>query len=157
MIDEFQDIDGLQYELMKVLSDYHKNLFVVGDPDQTIYTWRGAKVDYLLDFDKNFKDTRTIMMNENYRSTPEIIAVANDLIRHNEKRMDKNLQAMLESGEEVPKQGRVQATTFVEGSPILFIASAQIMTHRVESTPPEMPTTQWSRFAYSMRFTRPDT
>ena len=101
MIDEFQDIDGLQYELMKVLSDYHKNLFVVGDPDQTIYTWRGAKVDYLLDFDKNFKGTRTIMMNENYRSTPEIIAVANDLIRHNEKRMDKNLQAMLESGEEV--------------------------------------------------------
>ena len=101
MIDEFQDIDGLQYELMKVLSDYHKNLFVVGDPDQTIYTWRGAKVDYLLDFDKNFKGTTTIMMNENYRSTPEIIAVANDLIRHNEKRMDKNLQAMLESGEEV--------------------------------------------------------
>ena len=54
MIDEFQDIDGLQYELMEVLCDYHQNLFIVGDPDQTIYTWRGASVKYLLDFDKRF-------------------------------------------------------------------------------------------------------
>ena len=52
MIDEFQDIDQLQYELMEVLCGYHKNLFIVGDPDQTIYTWRGANVKYLLDFDQ---------------------------------------------------------------------------------------------------------
>ncbi|MBO4346275.1 MAG: ATP-dependent helicase, partial [Lachnospiraceae bacterium] len=65
MIDEFQDIDKPQYNLMKVLSDYHKNLFVVGDPDQTIYTWRGADIRYLLDFDKKFKGAKTIMMNEN--------------------------------------------------------------------------------------------
>ncbi|MBR5918214.1 MAG: UvrD-helicase domain-containing protein, partial [Lachnospiraceae bacterium] len=63
MIDEFQDIDKPQYDLMEVLSDYHKNLFVVGDPDQTIYTWRGADIHYLLDFDKKFKGTKTIMMN----------------------------------------------------------------------------------------------
>ena len=50
MIDEFQDIDGLQYGLMEVLCGYHRNLFIVGDPDQTIYTWRGANVKYLLDF-----------------------------------------------------------------------------------------------------------
>ena len=55
MIDEFQDIDELQYKLMCVLCAYHKNLFIVGDPDQTIYTWRGANVKYLLDFDKAFQ------------------------------------------------------------------------------------------------------
>lgn len=72
MIDEFQDIDALQYRLMKVLSSYHKNLFVVGDPDQTIYTWRGASVRYLLDFDQNFPGTKTIYLNRNYRSNPQI-------------------------------------------------------------------------------------
>ena len=66
MIDEFQDIDGLQYELMKVLSGYHHNLFIVGDPDQTIYSWRGADVRYLLNFDKDFPGTETILMLENY-------------------------------------------------------------------------------------------
>ena len=80
MIDEFQDIDSLQYELMEALCGYHKNLFIVGDPDQTIYTWRGADVKYLLDFDKNHPGTRTILMMENYRSTPQILAAANSLI-----------------------------------------------------------------------------
>ena len=89
MVDEFQDIDKLQYELMSVLAGYHKNLFVVGDPDQTIYTWRGADVRFLLDFDKVFPDTRTIMMLENYRSTPEVIAVANSLIEKNRQRIPK--------------------------------------------------------------------
>jgi DNA helicase-2/ATP-dependent DNA helicase PcrA len=91
MIDEFQDIDEIQYKLMKVLCGYHGNIFVVGDPDQTIYTWRGASVKYLLDFDKEFKDTKTIMMMENYRSTPEILAVANDLISQNVNRIKKEL------------------------------------------------------------------
>ena len=99
MIDEFQDIDFIQYELMKVLCDYHKNLFIVGDPDQTIYTWRGADVRYLLDFDKNFPDVQTIMMNKNYRSTPEIIAVANSLVSKNKARIKKDLEAVRGSGE----------------------------------------------------------
>jgi len=94
MIDEFQDIDMIQYQLMEILAGYHKNLFVVGDPDQTIYTWRGADVKYLLDFDKRFPGTRTIMMNQNYRSTPEIIAAANSLISANRTRMKKDLVAM---------------------------------------------------------------
>ena len=98
MIDEFQDIDQLQYELMAVLCGYHKNLFVVGDPDQTIYTWRGANVRYLLDFDKHFPGTRTIMMMENYRSTPEILAAANSLIDKNRDRMKKALLPRLPSG-----------------------------------------------------------
>lgn len=91
MIDEFQDIDFIQYELMKVLCDYHKNLFIVGDPDQTIYTWRGANVNYLLDFDKNFPDVQTIMMMQNYRSTPQILNVANSLIAKNKVRIKKDL------------------------------------------------------------------
>lgn len=91
MIDEFQDIDMIQYELMKALCPYHNNLFVVGDPDQTIYTWRGADIHYLLEFDKNFPGVRTIMMNRNYRSTPQILHVANSLISKNHGRMKKTL------------------------------------------------------------------
>ena len=101
MIDEFQDIDPLQYKLMEVLCDYHKNLFIVGDPDQTIYTWRGARVRYLLEFDKAFPNVRTIMMMQNYRSTPEILAVANSLIDKNSLRMKKSLLPMLPHGESV--------------------------------------------------------
>ena len=91
MIDEFQDIDEPQYKLMEVLAGYHKNLFIVGDPDQTIYTWRGANVRYLLDFDKRFEGVKTIMMMENYRSSPQILAVANSLIDKNRHRIKKEL------------------------------------------------------------------
>ena len=91
MIDEFQDIDGLQYRLMKVLCGHHRNLFVVGDPDQTIYTWRGANVRSLLDFDRDFPEVKTIMMMDNYRSSPEILAAANSLIEKNGSRMAKEL------------------------------------------------------------------
>ncbi len=101
MIDEFQDIDRLQYDLMKVLCAYHGNLFIVGDPDQTIYTWRGANVKYLLEFDKNFPGTKTVMMMKNYRSTPEILNVANSLVSKNRKRIEKNLIPVLPSGERV--------------------------------------------------------
>ncbi len=91
MIDEFQDIDWIQYELMKALCPYHNNLFVVGDPDQTIYTWRGADIRYLLEFDKNFPGVQTIMMNRNYRSTKPILDVANNLIDKNKGRIKKDL------------------------------------------------------------------
>ena len=91
MIDEFQDIDWIQYELMKALCPYHNNLFVVGDPDQTIYTWRGADIRYLLEFDKNFPGVQTIMMNRNYRSTKQILDVANSLISKNKNRIKKDL------------------------------------------------------------------
>ena len=98
MIDEFQDIDMLQYELMSVLCGYHKNLFIVGDPDQTIYTWRGANVKYLLDFDKEFPGVKTIMMMKNYRSTPQVIAAANSLIDKNGMRIKKELIPTLGGG-----------------------------------------------------------
>ena len=101
MVDEFQDIDGLQHELMEVLAAYHRNLFVVGDPDQTIYTWRGANVKYLLDFDKRFAATRTVLMNDNYRSTPQITMAANSLISANRQRIPKSLTSMQPPGPRV--------------------------------------------------------
>lgn len=94
MIDEFQDIDGLQYQLMEVLQGFHKNLFVVGDPDQTIYTWRGADVRYLLDFDKRFSGVHTVFMLENYRSVPQVLAASNALIQKNRMRIPKDLIPM---------------------------------------------------------------
>lgn len=101
MIDEFQDIDGLQYELMEVLCAHHGNLFVVGDPDQTIYTWRGANVKYLIDFDKRFPSVRTVIMNDNYRSTPQITMAANSLISANKNRIRKNLVSLQPAAEKV--------------------------------------------------------
>ena len=106
MIDEFQDIDLIQYQLMEVLCGYHQNLFIVGDPDQTIYTWRGADVRFLLDFDKNFPAVKTILMMENYRSTPEILAAANSLIAVNETRIKKDLLPTRPSGPAVTRRAR---------------------------------------------------
>ena len=93
MVDEFQDIDGLQYALMEALAGHHGNLFVVGDPDQTIYTWRGANVRYLTEFDAHFHGTRTIIMLENHRSVPQVLSAANSLIARNRQRIAKDLLA----------------------------------------------------------------
>ena len=101
MIDEFQDIDEPQYRLMNVLCGWHKNLFVVGDPDQTIYSWRGASGRYLLDFDAHFPGTKTIFMLENYRSTTEILAAVNSLIAKNTSRVEKNLVPVCSHGQKV--------------------------------------------------------
>ncbi len=91
MIDEFQDIDPPQYELMRVLAAYHGNLFVVGDPDQTIYTWRGAKVEFILDFLLRHPEGTDIIMDKNYRSASDIIYASNSLIEKNKKRVPKQL------------------------------------------------------------------
>lgn len=98
MVDEFQDVSGNQYELAEILSGYHRNLFIVGDPDQTIYTWRGAKIEYILNFDAEHEDTKTVFLDVNYRSTPEILAVSNSLIEKNKKRLPNRLVANGGSG-----------------------------------------------------------
>ena len=90
-VDEFQDIDKEQYKLIKQLSTVHDNVYVVGDPDQTIYTWRGADVNIIVNFDKDFKDTKTIVLNQNYRSTNNILSGANSVIKNNKARVDKEL------------------------------------------------------------------
>ena len=91
IVDEFQDVSGNQYHLCQMLQGYHGNLFVVGDPDQTIYSFRGADVKYILDFDIVFEGTKTIMMTQNYRSSPNVIDVSNNLIEHNAARIKKGL------------------------------------------------------------------
>ncbi len=98
-IDEFQDVSGEQYKLARALAGKHKNLFIVGDPDQTIYSWRGADVGFFNNFDKFLSDAKTIVLDENYRSTPEILAVSNALISKNEDRIEKSLKATRPHGE----------------------------------------------------------
>lgn len=98
MVDEFQDIDDLQYRLLKVLAAHHGNLFVVGDPDQTIYTWRGANGRFLLEFDRRFPGAKSIFMMKNYRSTPQILSAVNSLIAKNRERIKKDLLPTRENG-----------------------------------------------------------
>ncbi|MDE6120851.1 MAG: UvrD-helicase domain-containing protein, partial [Muribaculaceae bacterium] len=93
MVDEFQDVSPRQYSIARMLSGAHRNLFIVGDPDQTIYTWRGADVRLILDFDKEYPEAHTIVLTENYRSTPSILALGNSLISHNTNRYPKALRA----------------------------------------------------------------
>lgn len=93
MVDEFQDVSAKQYGIAKSLSGLHRNLFIVGDPDQTIYTWRGSHMKLFLDFDKEFKDAKTIVLNRNYRSVPEILTASDELIAHNKLRYPKTLVA----------------------------------------------------------------
>ncbi len=90
LIDEFQDTNDVQYQLVRLLKKETATLYVVGDPDQTIYTWRGANQSIILDIDKHY-NMETIILNENYRSTQTILDTANRLIMHNRKRVKKDL------------------------------------------------------------------
>lgn len=90
-VDEFQDVDRQEYELIKRLSYGHGNLFVVGDPDQNIYEWRGSEMGILINFDRDMAPCKTIMMNCNYRSTPQILDIANSVVSNNEVRVKKDL------------------------------------------------------------------
>lgn len=94
MVDEFQDVNVRQYRLAQILCEYHQNLFIVGDPDQTIYSWRGARVEYILNFDKEYPTAQTIIMDKNYRSSPNIVHASNSLIKKNKKRIEKTLVPM---------------------------------------------------------------
>ena len=90
-VDEFQDVDMLQYSIIRLLTGEHCYLCVVGDPDQTIYTWRGAQVDIIMNFEKDFPNSKTVILNRNYRSTQMILTAANTLIKNNRNRVDKDL------------------------------------------------------------------
>ena len=100
-VDEFQDIDKIQYKLIKQLTGPFNHLYVVGDPDQTIYSWRGADVNIIMNFEKDFKGVKTIMLNENYRSTSCILNGANSVIRNNKNRLDKELFTSRTSNEKI--------------------------------------------------------
>lgn len=100
-VDEFQDSSKRELRLLSMLSATHHNLFVVGDPDQNIYEWRGADMSILLDFDKTFPGTKTVMLNQNYRSTGHILTCANTLIEKNQNRMEKDLFTTGDAGADV--------------------------------------------------------
>lgn len=101
MVDEYQDTNELQYKLLKKLCTTHNNLCVVGDDDQSIYGWRGANVNNILDFQDNFAGAKIVRLEKNYRSTAEILDVANRLINFNTKRLGKELKSVKGSGKEV--------------------------------------------------------
>ncbi len=91
LIDEYQDTNAVQYKLVKLLASKRKNLFVVGDPDQSIYQFRGANYKNILNFEKDYPDTKVVSLEDNYRSTKMILDAANSVIRNNHERKEKNL------------------------------------------------------------------
>lgn len=99
MIDEYQDTNHIQYLLIKMLADKHKNLCVVGDEDQSIYSWRGADISNILNFEKDFKNAEIIKLEENYRSTNNIVKAATSVISNNTERKDKTLFTNNEPGD----------------------------------------------------------
>ena len=101
LVDEFQDVDHQQYTLIKQLASVHDHVYVVGDPDQTIYTWRGADVNIIIDFAQDFKDAKTIVLNENYRSTNNILNGANSVIKNNRMRLKKELFSNSGDGDKI--------------------------------------------------------
>ncbi|MCR4950045.1 MAG: UvrD-helicase domain-containing protein [Solobacterium sp.] len=101
LVDEFQDIDRIQYQLIRQLTGPYNSLYVVGDPDQTIYTWRGADVNIIMNFVKDYPDAQTIILNENYRSTEAILNGANSVIRNNRNRVEKELYTNRRSDEKI--------------------------------------------------------
>jgi len=101
MVDEYQDTNELQYKLLKLIASNHNNICVVGDDDQSIYGWRGANIRNILEFHKHFEGAKVVKLEVNYRSTQQILDVANTLIEHNRKRLGKKLISYLGSGEDV--------------------------------------------------------
>jgi DNA helicase II / ATP-dependent DNA helicase PcrA len=97
LIDEFQDINKVQYELIKQLSYVNKNVIAVGDDDQSIYAFRGSDPEYLIHFEKDFPNAKVIKLEENYRSSHEIVSSANEIISHNKKRRAKLMKAQFSS------------------------------------------------------------
>ena len=104
-VDEFQDVDPIQYDIIRMLTGNDTILCVVGDPDQTIYTWRGASVDIILRFDKDFPNTKTIILNQNYRSTQPILNASNEVIHYNKNRIEKDLFSEIEGNELIHVKG----------------------------------------------------
>lgn len=100
-IDEYQDTNKVQYLLSKMLASSHKNICVVGDSDQNIYSWRGADIVNILNFEEDYPNSKVVMLEENYRSTKNIIEAANQVIKKNIKRQDKNLFTSNKEGEAI--------------------------------------------------------
>lgn len=125
LVDEFQDIDNVQYELIQQLAGAHNQVYVVGDPDQTIYTWRGANVEIIMHFERDFSPCETIVLDENYRSTPMILNGANSLIKNNRERVKKDLFSRKDPGEKI-----THYTAVSEDAEALWIAQQIVDLHK---------------------------
>jgi DNA helicase-2/ATP-dependent DNA helicase PcrA len=101
LIDEYQDTNEAQYIMVKLLVEKHRNICVVGDPDQSIYSWRGANLRNILDFNRDYADAKVIRLEQNYRSVTNILDAANALITYNDDRIEKNLWSALGAGEKI--------------------------------------------------------
>ncbi len=101
LIDEYQDTNLAQYTLAKILVEKHRNIFAVGDPDQSIYSWRGARYRNILNFENDFPGAQIVTLDQNYRSTNNILSAANALIQHNGERYDKKLWSQLGAGAKI--------------------------------------------------------
>jgi ATP-dependent DNA helicase UvrD/PcrA len=99
LVDEYQDTNHAQYRLLQLLAEKHRNVCAVGDPDQSIYAFRGADIRNILEFERDFGETKTIALEQNYRSTNTILSAANAVIAHNRERKPKNLWSELGEGE----------------------------------------------------------
>ena len=101
LIDEYQDTNTAQYLIIKLLAEKHRNIFAVGDPDQSIYSWRGASIRNILEFDKDFPGAKVVPLEQNYRSKTTILNAANALIRHNPAQYEKQLWSALGAGDKI--------------------------------------------------------
>ncbi len=114
LVDEYQDTNYIQSKWLQLLSENNKNICCVGDDDQSIYSWRGAEIKNFLEFDQVYENTKIIRLEENYRSTKNILAVASELIANNQNRVGKNLKATMDDGDLVKlqcfKNGKDEAT-----------------------------------------------
>jgi len=128
LVDEYQDTNRAQYILIKLLSARHRNICVVGDDDQSIYKWRGADVSNILDFEKDFSDCRIFRLEQNYRSTKNILSAANSVVKHNRHRLEKTLWTEKVEGEKVTLLS--SPTAYHESLTIVTKIQTELATHK---------------------------
>ena len=101
LVDEYQDTNSLQYRMIELICREHRNICVVGDDDQCIYQWRGADITNILDFEKDFPGAKVIKLEQNYRSTGNILAAAHSVIANNSRRKAKKLWTSADEGQKI--------------------------------------------------------